>query len=56
MTGIEIVQLIQIAVRLATDVGIDVVEFKAALDKDGELPPEKRREYIARARAAVERL
>lgn len=55
MTPIEIVQLVQIAVRLAADVGIDVAEFRAAM-KDGELPAEKRREYIERARKAVERL
>lgn len=56
MTGIEIVQLIQIAVRLATDIGIDVAEFRSSLDENGELPEEKRKEYIRRARNAVEKL
>ncbi len=56
MTGVEIVQLIQIAVRLAMDVGIDVAEFRASLDERGELPADKRIEYLRRAKEAVERL
>lgn len=56
MTGIEVVQLIQIAVRLAADIGIDVAEFRASLDDNGELPAAKRQEYIRRAREAVEKL
>lgn len=55
MTGVEIIQLLQVAVRLAADIGIDVAEFQASL-VDGELPAEKRQEYIARARKAVEKL
>lgn len=56
MTVLEIVQLLGIVVRLATDVGIDIAEFKASLDENGNLPDAKRDEFVQRARIAVAKL
>jgi len=52
----QALQLLQIAASVAKSIKVDMAEFQASLDANGELPEAKRKEYLARAQAAVDRL